>query len=70
MHSPMQGIRVVGIACLVFALSIPFFSQTTMGRILGSVHDQTGAAIAGATVTAVDVQRATTRRVSTDASGA
>jgi hypothetical protein len=45
------------------------FSQTTSGRILGSVSDQSGAGVAGAAVVVSDVQRGTTRAVATDDSG-
>ena len=69
MHSPLNGIRVLGIVCLVLAVSVPMFSQTTTGRILGTVSDQSGAAVAGAAVVITDVQRGTTRTVATDASG-
>jgi hypothetical protein len=69
MHSPLNGIRVLGIVCVVLVLSLPVFSQTTMGRILGSVSDQSGASVAGAAVIITDVQRGTTRAVATDASG-
>ncbi len=69
MHSPSNGIRVFGIVCLVLALSVPMFSQTTSGRILGSVSDQSGAGVAGAAVVITDVQRGTTRAVATDDSG-
>jgi hypothetical protein len=69
MHSPSNGIRVFGIVCLVLALSVPLISQTTSGRILGSVSDQSGAAVAGAAVVITDIQRGTTRAVATDDSG-
>ena len=69
MHSPLNRIRVLGIACVAVAISLPVLSQTTMGRILGSITDQSGAAVAGATVVITDVQRGTTRTVTTDASG-
>ena len=69
MRSPLSGIRAVGIVCVALAISLPVFSQTTMGRILGRVSDQSGAAVAGATVVITDVQRGTTRTVATDASG-
>ncbi len=69
MHSRLHGIRALGVACLVLALSVPMFSQTTSGRILGSVSDQSGAAVAGAAVVVTDVQRGTTRAVATDDSG-
>ena len=70
MHSTLNGIRVSGIVCLLLALAVPVSSQTTTGRILGTVRDQTGAAVAGATVVVTDVQRGATRTVVTDASGA
>ena len=69
MHSPLNGIRVLGIVCVAVVLSLPVFSQTTMGRILGTVSDQSGASVAGAAVVITDVQRGTTRAVATDASG-
>ena len=49
---------------------LPLFSQTNAGRILGSVSDQTGASLSGATVVITDVQRGITRTVTTDESGA
>ena len=69
MHSTLNGIRVLGIVCLFLAISVPLFSQTTTGRILGTVHDQTGAALPAATVTVTDVQRGLTRTVTSDDSG-
>jgi len=69
MHSPLNGIRVLGIVCLVLAVSVPMLSQTTTGRILGTVSDQSGATVAGAAVVITDVQRGTTRAVATDDSG-
>src|SRR3984893_8641232 len=69
MHSTSNSIRVLGMLCLVLAVAGPAFSQSTTGRILGSVSDQSGAAVAGAAVVVADVQRGTTRAVATDASG-
>jgi Carboxypeptidase regulatory-like domain/TonB dependent receptor len=70
MHSPSNGIRVSGIIlCLLLAVCAPVFSQTTTGRILGTVSDQSGAAVAGAAVVITDVQRGTTRAAATDESG-
>src|SRR5258708_612228 len=69
MHSPSNGIRVLGIVCLVLAVALPLISQTTTGRILGTVRDQSGAALAAATVTVTDVQRGITRTVTTGGSG-
>jgi len=69
MHSPSNGIRILGIVCLVLAAAVPLISQTTTGRILGTVRDQSGAALPAATVTVTDVQRGITRTVTTDDSG-
>src|SRR5260370_31394595 len=66
MHSMLNGIRVSGIVCLLLALAVPVSSQTTTGRILGTVRDQTGAALPAAMLTVTDVQRALTRNVTTD----
>jgi hypothetical protein len=65
----MKGIRALGIVCLLLAAAVPLFPQTTTGRIVGTIADQTGAAVAGANVTVTDVQRGTTRIVATDTSG-
>src|SRR5256885_9405801 len=69
MRSATKGIRIWGFACLVLAAA-PVLSQTTTGRILGMVRDQSGAALAGASVTVTDGQRATKRTVAADESGA
>ncbi len=45
------------------------FSQGSQGRILGTITDQTGGAMAGATVTVLDVQRGVSRALTTDESG-
>ena len=68
MRSPLKGIRVL-VAVWLLSLSCAL-AQTTTGRILGEVTDQSGAAVSGATVTVTDVQRATKRTVTTDQSGA
>src|SRR5580692_10834836 len=69
MHSQLNGIRVLGIVCLLLALSVPLVGQGTSGRILGTVTDQSGAGVAGASVVITDVQRGTARTIATDASG-
>ena len=61
MHSPSNGIRVLGFVCLLLAISVPAISQTTTGRILGTISDQSGAAVPGAAVVVTDIQRGTTR---------
>src|SRR5882762_7507626 len=55
-------------AVLLFSLSA--FSQANSGRILGSITDQTGGAITGATVSVRDIERGTTRTLTTDDAGA
>jgi Carboxypeptidase regulatory-like domain len=44
-------------------------AQANLGRIIGSITDQTGGAIAGATVTVLDVQRGISRTLTADAAG-
>src|SRR5580704_10743504 len=69
-RSSLRGtIRVLAANLGVFLLSLPVFAQGNAGRILGSVTDQTGAAVAGATVTVTDLQRGITRTLTTDESG-
>src|SRR3984885_12253915 len=69
MRFPSNGIRVLRMICAVLTLSVSMSAQTTTGRIIGNVNDQTGAAVAGATMTVTDVQRGATRTVTADASG-
>jgi Carboxypeptidase regulatory-like domain len=69
MHSKLNRIRVLGVVCLLFVVSVPLLSQTTTGRILGTVSDQSGAAVARATVVITDEQRAISRTVASDDSG-
>ena len=62
-------LRVLAAAVAVSSVSLPLFSQGSAGRILGSITDQTGGFLAGATVTVLDVQRGITRTLITDQSG-
>ena len=50
--------------------SLSALAQSTTGRILGTVSDQSGAAVAGAKVVITDIQRGTSRTLTTDESGA
>jgi hypothetical protein len=52
---------------LLFSVSL--FSQANFGRILGTVTDQSGGVLAGATVTVIDTQRGVTRTLITDDAG-
>lgn len=65
--------KVSRLALVVFALllvSLPAFPQANQGTIQGSVFDQTGGAIVGATVAVIDVARGVTRTLTTDSAGA
>src|ERR1700726_203839 len=53
----------------VLLLCLPSFSQGNFGRILGTVTDQSGGVIAGATVTVLDTQRGVARTLTTDEAG-
>src|ERR1700694_5076275 len=50
-------------------LCLPAFSQGNLGRILGTVTDQSGGVISGATVTILDTQRGVARTLTTDEAG-
>jgi hypothetical protein len=50
-------------------ICVPAFPQAELGRITGSVSDQTGSVIPGATVTVTDVQRGESRTLTTDGAG-
>ena len=54
---------------VLLALPVSVPAQSTAGRILGTVTDQSGAAVARATVVITDVQRGTSRTVTTDETG-
>jgi hypothetical protein len=58
-----------GAAIAVFLVCLPLLSQTNQGTIQGALLDQTGGAIAGATVTVIDVARGVTRALVTDGAG-
>ncbi|GAC1513565.1 MAG: hypothetical protein NVS1B11_26310 [Terriglobales bacterium] len=66
----LDGSKILCHAVLSFLFCASLLGQSTTGRILGSVTDQSGAAVAGATVVIVDLQRAVSRTVSTDEAGA
>jgi Carboxypeptidase regulatory-like domain len=61
--------RLLGSIIGIVLLSMPLFAQTSTGRILGSVTDQSGAALTGSTVVITDVQRGVTRTLTTDQAG-
>ena len=49
--------------------SLPASPQTTTGRVLGTVSDQSGAALQGAEILITDLQRGTVRTLTTDNAG-
>jgi len=53
----------------VLLFSVPLFSQGSNGRILGTVVDQSGGVISGATVTIIDKDRGVARTLTTDDAG-
>jgi hypothetical protein len=61
--------RLLFVALSLIPFAASALAQSTAGRILGTLTDQSGAAVAGATVVVTDVQRGTSRTMTTDASG-
>jgi carboxypeptidase family protein/TonB-dependent receptor-like protein len=61
----------LAVAAIVASLlvSSPLMAQLNTGRISGQITDQTGGAIAGASVTVIDVARGQNRALASDASG-
>jgi hypothetical protein len=52
-----------------FLICVPLFSQGNLGRLTGTITDQSGGVIAGATVTVKDVERGVSRTLTTGDSG-
>jgi carboxypeptidase family protein len=63
------AVRLVAVCMGMFLFSLPLFSQGSAGRIQGSVTDQSGGAVSGATVIISDTQRGTSRNLITDEAG-
>jgi hypothetical protein len=66
-RTPASRLLLATFTLLLF--SVPALAQSTAGRILGTVTDQSGAAVSGATVVVNDVQRGVSRTLATDDSG-
>src|ERR1700720_3091822 len=60
---------VLGAILGVLLLSDALFAQGSFGRILGTVTDQTGAVLPGATVSITDTERDLARTVNRDSAG-
>src|ERR1700680_727140 len=69
MCSPTKAIRLGAWTIGVFVAYLPLLAQTYTGRILGTVTDQTGAAMANAQVVITDMERGVTRSLTTDQAG-
>src|SRR5690349_15958476 len=65
----VRGIKVLGGAIGVLLFSLSLFSQGNFGRILGTVTDQTGGVISGATISIIDKDRGVARTLTTDNAG-
>jgi hypothetical protein len=69
---PLEAARAMQALCLgvaMFLIGLPLFSQGNLGRITGTITDQSGGVIAGATVTVKDVERGVSRTLTTGDSG-
>src|SRR5271155_4886840 len=69
-HKEATAVRTALVVSLVTALALVFTSfsamaQSTAGRVLGIIADQSGAAVAGATVIVTDTQRGASRTLTT-----
>src|SRR5579863_8472792 len=61
--------RIVVLILALSLMSLTAQAQSTAGRVLGTVTDQSGASVAGATVVMTDTARGTSRTITTDAAG-
>jgi hypothetical protein len=68
-HATTLATRIVLLVLTLGLLCLPALAQSTAGRVLGTVTDQSGASVTGATVTVTDTERGTSRTLTTDASG-
>src|SRR6202043_4188436 len=64
-----KSARVLGTCLGLLLFCSPAFAQLNLGRIVGSVTDQTGGEIADATVPVIDVARGINRPLTTDGAG-
>jgi hypothetical protein len=68
----VRAARATRMLCLslgVLLVSVPLFSQGNLGRLTGTITDQSGGVIAGATVTVKDVERGVSRTLTTGDAG-
>jgi len=69
LHKALTGAFLFLLGIAFFLASSHVWAQDVTGSIVGTVVDQTGAAISGASITAKDVNRGTTFTGKTDGSG-
>src|SRR5260370_34834330 len=62
-------IHLLGGMMGMLLLCLPLFSQGSSGRILGTITDQSGGVISGATVTVTDTERGVTKTLITNEPG-
>ena len=63
------GILFASLLLGIICYSLPSAAQLNLGRIFGTVTDQSGGAIAGAMVTVLDVERGVSRPLVADDAG-
>jgi hypothetical protein len=66
LHRLFRSARLIFGVCL---LGTTVMAQNSTGRILGTVTDQSGAALSGATISITDIARGTSRTLTTDGAG-
>jgi hypothetical protein len=64
-----KALLLLGGTMGMLLLCLPLFSQGSFGRILGTVSDQSGGVVSGATVTIVDTDRGVTKVLVTNDAG-
>ena len=64
-----KAFQALGGMLVVLLLCLPAFPQGSFGRILGTVTDQSGGVVGGATVTVLDKDRGVSRNLTTDDAG-
>src|SRR6266852_9717301 len=62
-------LQLLGGTMAALLLCVPLFSQGSSGRIVGTVTDQSGGVISGATVSVVDTERGVTRTLTSNDAG-
>jgi len=64
-----RALQLLGASIGIFMICLPALPQGNAGRILGTLTDQSGGVLVGATVTVTDTQRSTTRTLTTNQAG-